>query len=160
MSPSDHDSDFVKALPDDDGEEVPAVPVESTADAGESNGLADLPMAELVTGQGRGDARRLVDPGGLSRPSPSAVPFDFDPENDPETRLRRQTAVAGAVASVFLGSWSLLFSWLTSLAVINALLGMNFGLWGLRSTRPYLSVAGIVLSVAGFMATLWFSSNR
>ena len=82
----------------------------------------------------------------------------LDP-NGPEEQLRRQTAVAGSVTSVFLGVWSIIFSFFTGLAVINAMLGIAFAVWGLFSNRSTLAVIGLILCCAGFLMTLIFAAR-
>jgi hypothetical protein len=63
-------------------------------------------------------------------------------------------ANGGAVGAVVLGVWSILGSTLTSWSLINAVLGLAMGLWGLSSKRPRTAWIGIVLSVLGAFLSL------
>lgn len=65
-------------------------------------------------------------------------------------------AIAGSVTSVFLGIWSILFSWVTALAAINALIGLCFAFWGFQSRRSRLAVVGTVLCGTGGFLSLFF----
>ncbi len=63
-------------------------------------------------------------------------------------------ANGGAVAAVVLGVWSILGSLFTSLSVINSLLGIMLGAWGLSSRKKVLAVFGIGLCVLGVLSCL------
>ncbi len=75
--------------------------------------------------------------------------------NDAELALRAQTANGGAVTSVFLGCWAILFSFLSYLSIVNAVLGMAFALWGLSSGKRRLAMAGFGLSLLGLVLTIF-----
>ena len=64
-------------------------------------------------------------------------------------------ANGGAVASATLGVWALLGSLLTSMSIINGLLGICLGLWGLTSRKKALATAGILLCVLGIMSCMF-----
>ena len=59
-------------------------------------------------------------------------------------------ARGGAVASVVLGAWSILGAMITSYSVVNALLGLALGSWGMSSNIRWAWL-GIALSLAGIV---------
>ena len=70
------------------------------------------------------------------------IPAKFNPQN---------LAARGClVASVVLGAWSIIGAWITAYSVINAMLGLALGFWGLSSNVrwPWL---GVALSMAGIL---------
>ena len=68
-------------------------------------------------------------------------------------------ANGGAVASVVLGAMSIIGASVTSYSVINALLGLMLGLWGMSSNVrwPWL---GLMLSLVGIFACLIAATGR
>lgn len=74
--------------------------------------------------------------------------------SDAELALQTQTANGGAVTAVFLGCWSILFSFLSYLSIINALLGLGFAIWGLSSGKRRLAMVGLGLNLLGLLLTL------
>ena len=68
-------------------------------------------------------------------------------------------AQGGAVASVVLGLMSIIGASVTSYSVINALLGLMLGLWGMSSNVrwPWL---GLMLSLVGIFACLIAATGR
>ncbi len=63
-------------------------------------------------------------------------------------------ANGGSIASIVLGVWSILGALFTSLSIVNSLLGVILGLWGLSSRKKGLAVLGIVLCVVGTVACM------
>ncbi len=57
-------------------------------------------------------------------------------------------AVGGAVAALVLGAWSLLGAFVTPWSIINAVLGIVLGIWGISSRRRRLAWIGIMLCLA------------
>ena len=58
-------------------------------------------------------------------------------------------------AAVVLGVWSILGSLLTYWSIINGILGLALGVWGLTSKRPRTAWIGIVLCLIGtFLSTV------
>lgn len=82
-------------------------------------------------------------------PPSAALALPAPAESAVERELKAQAAVGGAVASVFLGSWSILFAMFTSTAALNGILGLAFAAYGIRSKARRLAIAGLVLSAAG-----------
>ena len=62
-------------------------------------------------------------------------------------------AQGGAVASVVLGIWSIIGAAITSYSVINALLGLMLGIWGMSSNGRW-PVLGLILCLIGLFACL------
>ncbi len=63
-------------------------------------------------------------------------------------------ANGGAVGALVLGIWSILGSLLTYWSLINGILGLALGIWGLRSKRPRMAWIGIVLCLVGASMSL------
>ncbi|MDB4778118.1 hypothetical protein OAG68_01550 [bacterium] len=63
-------------------------------------------------------------------------------------------ANGGSIAAIILGVWSILGALFTSLSIVNSLLGILLGLWGLSSRKKGLAVLGIVLCVVGTVACM------
>lgn len=75
------------------------------------------------------------------KPSISTAPIAAD--------LGGIAANGGAVGAVVLGIWSILGSLLTYWSIINGILGLVLGVWGLTSKRPRTAWIGIFLSLIG-----------
>ncbi len=69
----------------------------------------------------------------------------------PQVERENVAASGGAVASVVLGIWAIVGSFLTSWSVINAILGLFLGTWGLSSPKRRLSLFGMFLSSVGVL---------
>ncbi len=63
-------------------------------------------------------------------------------------------ANGGAVGAVVLGIWSLIGVFVTSWSIINGLLGLLLGLWGLSSGRRRLAMLGILMCLASILLGL------
>lgn len=63
-------------------------------------------------------------------------------------------ANGGSVAAVVLGFWSILGSLFSTLSIINSVLGVLLGLWGLNSRKKGMAVFGIILCLLGVMASM------
>lgn len=63
-------------------------------------------------------------------------------------------ANGGAVGAMVLGSWALVGSFITSWSVVNALLGLMLGLWGLSSRKRRWAVVGMVLCAVSVFFTV------
>lgn len=74
----------------------------------------------------------------------------------PEWSLPRANfaATGGAVTAVALGLWACLTGWLTDLTILNALLGLAMGFWGLKSPRKRLALFGIGLNLLAILFSL------
>jgi len=158
--PLPEDGEFVVARPIANPGEPATLTTRKVTNPESATVIADGPEPELETEP----AGSFIRPGFSAAVGDQPANFrssfrsvaTLDPDG-PEEALRRQTAVAGAVTAVFLGIWSIIFSFFTGLAVINALLGMVFAVWGMFSTRITLAVVGLVLCCAGFLMTLIFA---
>ncbi len=69
-------------------------------------------------------------------------------------------AIGGAMASVFLGILSIVGALLTPWSLVNAGMGIAFGLWGFASPRKGLAMAGILASLLGIAWNLWLLAYR
>lgn len=69
-------------------------------------------------------------------------------------------AIGGAMASVLLGVLSMAGAWLTPWSMVNAIMGIAFGVWGFASPRKGLALAGILTSLLGILWNLWLTANR
>lgn len=93
----------------------------------------------------------MVSPPVTETRAPPIHPADSVPGLPPQNDgLGHYSAIGGAVASLALGTWSIVSSWLTPLGIINSILGIGFGIWGLKSPRRRIALTGIVLSSIGF----------
>lgn len=63
-------------------------------------------------------------------------------------------ANGGSVAALVLGIWSIFGALFTSLSLINGMIGIVLGIWGLTSRKKSLAVFGIVLCFVGIMACM------
>jgi len=63
-------------------------------------------------------------------------------------------AKGGAVGALVLGIWCLAGSFITNWSIINGLLGLSMGFWGLTSRHKKMAWIGIVLCLAGIMLSL------
>lgn len=69
-----------------------------------------------------------------------------------ETKLLENIAAkGGAVGSFVLGVLAVIGSFVTSYSIINAVLGLLLGLWGLSSRSRRLAVIGLALSMLGMI---------
>jgi hypothetical protein len=62
---------------------------------------------------------------------------------------QRFAEIGGAVASVVLGAWSIAGAFLTPWSIINSLMAILLGFWGLTSPRRNWAVLGILLAFLG-----------
>lgn len=63
-------------------------------------------------------------------------------------------ANGGAVGAVVLGIWSILGAMFSSISIVNAIMGMVLGLWGLTSPRKSLAILGLALCAMGIAACM------
>ena len=82
----------------------------------------------------------------LYRPGIAAPPAAIE--------LEGIAANGGAVGALVLGIWSILGSLLTFWSLINGILGLALGIWGLRSKRPRMAWIGIFLCLVGASMSL------
>ena len=81
-------------------------------------------------------------------PKPESERSDFDLHDS-------VAANGGAVASVVLGIWSILGSLFSTLSIINSIMGIALGMWGLTSRKQFVAVTGIMLCLVGIMACMF-----
>ena len=89
---------------------------------------------------------------------PQAIVMNLAPRPEQETQFDIHDSVAangGAVASITLGIWSILGSFFSSLSIINSLLGVCLGMWGLTSRKKKSAVFGILLCLLGIAACMF-----
>ena len=63
-------------------------------------------------------------------------------------------ANGGAVGALVLGIWSLIGSFITNWSMINGVLGLLLGVWGLTSRRKRLAWTGILLCVVSILLSM------
>jgi len=63
-------------------------------------------------------------------------------------------AVGGSVGALVLGIWSIVGAALTPYSMINAILGILMGFWGLSSTKKTMATVGLALCVVGLALSL------
>lgn len=64
-------------------------------------------------------------------------------------RLENLAAKGGAVAAIVLGVLAVVGSFATSWSIVNALMGLAAGAWGLRSQHRKIAMVGILLCLIG-----------
>ena len=135
--------DLPEASLADDLAKDPADPssTNSPQGSGQADDGADLIEAEIVD-QCVVEASivKSEDSRGVSDAAVDTIPPPPIPKH-----LQNISANGGSVGAIVLGVWSLLGSLMTSWSVINALLGLLLGFWGVTSQRPRLAWIGIVL---------------
>jgi hypothetical protein len=84
----------------------------------------------------------------LAFTAPPPIPEDMD----------NVSAVGGAVGALTLGVWSIVGSFITPWAIVNSMLGILLGLWGLTSRHRRWASVGMILCGVGFvLATIQIS---
>ena len=63
-------------------------------------------------------------------------------------------ANGGAVGALVLGIWSFLGAFITNWSIINGILGIVLGLWGLTSRRRRMALIGILLCLISIFLSL------
>ena len=77
----------------------------------------------------------------------------------PPELLENLAAKGGAVGAVVLGGLALLGSFISSYAVINAVIGLLMGLWGLNSSHQRMAGIGMLLClISAFFCAVEISS--
>lgn len=119
-------------------EPVEAIAVETT-DGDDQDDDSSPIMAEAVVESAPGD---------LAWKTP--VPNTGNLENLP--------AKGGAIGSLVLGIWCVLGAFVTNWSIINGLIGLLMGLWGMASRKQKTALLGILLCVLGiFMSLIQFN---
>jgi len=68
--------------------------------------------------------------------------------------MQNLSANGGAVGSLVLGIWCLIGSFITNWSIINGLLGLLLGVWGLTSRKKKMAWIGIALCVIGSLMAM------
>ena len=80
-------------------------------------------------------------------------------ENPPPSQIASLAAKGGAVGAIVLGALSFFGSFITSYAILNSLMGLMLGLWGLNSNHRRMATIGIVICLlSGFFCVVEISS--
>lgn len=96
----------------------------------------------------------------------------YSPAVAPKSRPQQQSALAkppevlenlaakgGAVGAIVLGTLALLGSFITSYAILNAVIGLLMGVWGLNSSHQRMAGVGMVLClISAFFCAVEISS--
>ena len=108
--------------------------------------------AELVT---RPDASDLpqatIVEASFASPKAYLKPISPPPIVD---NLDNIAANGGAVGAIVLGIWSFLGAFITNWSIINGILGVVLGLWGLTSRRRRMALIGILLCLISIFLSL------
>jgi hypothetical protein len=117
-------------------------------------GDVEVVEAEIVAQQiGQDDAlNATVVP--TSKPGSPFAPGGYSLAPPIARNMENIAAHGGAVGAVVLGAWSLFGSFITNWSIINGILGILLGLWGLTSGRRRLALIGIVLSAISIFLCL------
>jgi hypothetical protein len=83
----------------------------------------------------------------ISRSQPQKSSRTSAVQHDPE----RDAAIGGAVGSLVLGLISIPGSLVTAFSMINALIGLGLGFWGMNSPRRRLAQIGRLLCLIAFL---------
>lgn len=73
----------------------------------------------------------------------------FVPNPPPLYASENLAATGGAVGALVLGIWSVVSGFVSDWNIVNSGLAVGLGLWGMRSPRPMLALAGISLAALG-----------
>ena len=68
--------------------------------------------------------------------------------------MENMSANGGAVGALVLGVWCLAGSLITNWSIINGLIGLLMGLWGLTSRKRKTALIGICLCLVGIFLSL------
>ena len=68
--------------------------------------------------------------------------------------LQNLSANGGAIGALVLGIWCLAAAFVTNWSIINGLLGLILGFWGLSSRKQMIAWIGIAFCVAGVLLSL------
>ncbi len=145
--PQDNDSHSVdgsqressRVIPDNVGEPNPTV-----TEAALVSDAQDVESAEIVEAQEVGPAGVEVSPEGFVYMT--APPIAGNLEN--------MSANGGAIGSLVLGIWCVIGSFITNWSIINGLIGLLMGFWGLTSRKQRMAWIGITLCVIGIFMSL------
>ncbi|MCH2181867.1 MAG: hypothetical protein MK108_07670 [Mariniblastus sp.] len=78
-------------------------------------------------------------------PNPLPMPVNF----------QNLAAAGGSVGALVLGVWSIIGATLTPFSMINAIVGILMGFWGLTSTKKTMAIVGMVLCLIGLSLSVW-----
>lgn len=115
---------------------------ESPVDASllqKSDSVGDLPQATIVE---------------ASLVTPVKPPFKQISPPPITANLDNIAANGGAVGAIVLGIWSLIGAFITNWSIINGVLGLLLGFWGLTSRRRKMAWVGIVLCLISIFLSL------
>ncbi len=139
-----------------DGEPLNATPETGSPQAiGESNAEnaaqleQDPPMAELAHVEAVEVAEASLE-GSIVTPSGFALA-----SQPPLARnLENMSAKGGAIGAVVLGLWCVAGSFVTNWSIINGILGILLGVWGLTSRNKRMAWFGLTLCLIGVFLSL------
>jgi hypothetical protein len=130
-------------------DEPPLAELIAPAMATESIVAAEI--VEAISSSAHHLSQTMIGHGQIGESRGSAIPLAYaDVPPDPE-EMDNVAAIGGAVAAVVLGAWSIIGSLITTWSIINCILGIPLGIWGLTSPRRRWATVGIALCVIGFL---------
>ncbi len=101
---------------------------------------------------------------GAPAASQSVIPDRVKPpvhwQKNPQSQLARESiaSVGGAVGSIVLGTLAIFGALISSLAIINAVLGFILAVWGMSSPRKKLAGIGMGLCALGLIVPICLSA--
>ncbi|MFK7767338.1 MAG: DUF4190 domain-containing protein [Mariniblastus sp.] len=125
-------------------------PVEATlVDSG--GNLQDVPEAALA------DSSFIDDPSADEAEKTPIADSEAGlafPQPPIENNMENMAANGGAIGALVLGIWVVVGSFITSWSLINGLLGLIMGFWGLTSRKQRMAWIGIALCLVGIFMCL------
>lgn len=148
-SPSETQADSFDATENPGSAEGPP-PITATAVDAEpqlvpSAETVDAEYAEAVLAEGENQSR----PASSLSAALMAIPAPPLARN-----MENMSANGGAVGALVLGVWCLAGSLITNWSIINGLIGLLMGLWGLTSRKRKTALIGICLCLVGIFLSL------
>jgi len=141
---------------------------DETNEETEEQPVADY-VAELVDQEPATEAAEAIPAGETATNqvvyNPTVVPPPPQDILPPPSLVENLAAKGGAVGAIVLGVLSFVGSFITSYAILNSLMGILLGLWGLRSNHRRMALIGILLcivsaffcavEISAWVQTLW-----
>jgi len=124
--------------------------IEATMVSDPSRVSSGTEITQFFDGQKNSSAQMVT--GNVAAIQTSGIPH-LAPPPIPRS-LQNISANGGAVGALVLGFWCLLGSFVTNWSIINGLLGLILGLWGLTSKKQKTAWIGIALCVLGILLSM------
>jgi hypothetical protein len=144
---------------------VRALPIADTVAAAGETPAAQVPAAQEDEVPGSGENVRTAGSTNHKTPALSLVPKLRERAGRALLLDNPSAAGAAAIAALVLGMFAFASSFFTSGALLLAIVGLPFGIFGLFSARRGSAAVGmllccIALAIAGFQALVWWYQLR